>query len=888
MQHPPRIIICGAPASGKGTQCEFIKEHFKVVHLSTGDILRAAVDAGNDLGIEAKKYMDKGELVPDSLMINLILARLKENDCETNGWLLDGFPRTGAQADALLAAGVHCDILIQMQVDDSLLVERVVGRRSDPVTGKIYHMKFSPPESDDVRARLVHRSDDTEENILVRLNAYHRNLAAILDKYTDRTHQVVVKANTFTPSMFWNGIKSQIIRSRKYLVVFVLGGPGSGKGTVCKSIERDFGYKHLSAGDLLREEIQRGGEQAESIHKATVAGAIVPAQVTINLLLNAMRASGQRKFLIHGFPRNQDNFNKWIEMTSETCIIEFALFLQCNEATMKERLLQRSKLSERDDDNEETIIHRFRTFYNDSMPVLDTCCRAGLVRTINAGVPPRVVAEQAAKLFLGAVLSPPATRTFGMIKPDAVAAGHVPAIHEMITAAGLTVVFSKLVYMNADIVTQFYAEHSVKSFFPSLRQFMSSGPSLIMVLEGDDAINAWRLLLGPTNSNEAATKKPNSIRGKFGTDGTRNACHGADSFVAAIREIEFWTSGPGSMFESVTAGNSITAVTDVKPKLVSTTAPGITASADDKKTAKDAKKVANAADALATNASLSLVVRLHPHGLPTEETFAMIKPGTSDNHYLEVMSVLLANGFFVLAETRTRLTPLHAENFYAEHRGKHFYNDLVEYMTSGPVVLLHLRRDGAVAALRRLIGPTNSINASAHAPFSVRGKFGIDGTRNAIHASDSVASAIREIGFFFQYGHNSTSGGRGKFEQSTKPLGGVTDPNDPRNLVPRHARKVHQLPTISRRDIAVMSKYAYEQVDPLMNILMKKLLLERPTNVSDYCLNELTNNNNLIRLQPLNKSASAPDTLGPYGDDGESIDATGALGDDDLSIVSQT
>jgi adenylate kinase len=80
MQHPPRIIICGAPASGKGTQCEFIKEHFKVVHLSTGDILRAAVDAGNDLGIEAKKYMDKGELVPDSLMINLILARLKEND----------------------------------------------------------------------------------------------------------------------------------------------------------------------------------------------------------------------------------------------------------------------------------------------------------------------------------------------------------------------------------------------------------------------------------------------------------------------------------------------------------------------------------------------------------------------------------------------------------------------------------------------------------------------------------------------------------------------------------------------------------------------------------------------------------------------------------------
>jgi UMP-CMP kinase family protein/adenylate kinase len=564
MQHPPRIIICGAPASGKGTQCEFIKEHFKVVHLSTGDILRTSVDAGSSLGLEAKKYMDKGELVPDALMINLILERLKEKDCEACGWLLDGFPRTGAQADALIAAGVHCDILIQLDVDNSLLVERVVGRRSDPVTNKIYHLKFSPPESDEIRGRLVHRSDDTEEKVLVRLDAYHRNLDTILDKYVDRTHRVTVRANTFNPSVFWPGIRNQITRSRKYLVVFVLGGPGSGKGTLCKAIENEFGYKHLSAGDLLRDEIQKGGSLADAIQKATVAGTIVPAQVTVTLLLDAMKNSGKRKFLIDGFPRNMDNFNKWVEMMSDSAITEFVLFLQCTEVTMKERLMRRSKYSGRADDNEETIIHRFRTFYNDSMPVLDVCCRVGLSRTVNANVPAKVVFEQAAKLFIGAALSPPVTRTFGMIKPDAVAAGHVPAILDMVHNEGLTVVMSKLVYMNADVVTQFYAEHSVKSFFPTLRQFMTSGPTLIMVLEGENAIPAWRQLLGPTNSSEAASRRPDSIRGKFGTDGTRNACHGSDAISSAIREIDFWVAGPGSVFETAAAGGGVTAVIDSK------------------------------------------------------------------------------------------------------------------------------------------------------------------------------------------------------------------------------------------------------------------------------------------------------------------------------------
>jgi len=182
---PPKLIIAGAPASGKGTQCELIKQHFGVVHLSTGDILRAAVSSGTqDIGKTAKAYMDAGKLVPDSVIIGVVKERLTAPDCVECGWLLDGFPRTLAQAMALEKAGIHADAFIFLNVPDSVLVERVVGRRADPLTGKIYHMKFNPPKEEIVLARLSQRSDDTEEKIKVRLEQFHSNVAAVKDCYT--------------------------------------------------------------------------------------------------------------------------------------------------------------------------------------------------------------------------------------------------------------------------------------------------------------------------------------------------------------------------------------------------------------------------------------------------------------------------------------------------------------------------------------------------------------------------------------------------------------------------------------------------------------------------------------------------------------------------------
>lgn len=180
----PRIIIAGAPAAGKGTQCDAISQTFGVVHLSTGDMLRAAVKEGSKLGCEAKSYMDGGQLVPDVLITNVVLERLNQPDCSQKGWLLDGFPRTRAQAEALTQAGYLPDCFVLLDVPETVLVERVTGRRTDPVTGKIYHLKSAPPPVE-IIDRLIQRSDDTAEVIVKRFREFQNNCDSVVSVYKE-------------------------------------------------------------------------------------------------------------------------------------------------------------------------------------------------------------------------------------------------------------------------------------------------------------------------------------------------------------------------------------------------------------------------------------------------------------------------------------------------------------------------------------------------------------------------------------------------------------------------------------------------------------------------------------------------------------------------------
>ncbi|KAG6584621.1 putative adenylate kinase [Phytophthora cinnamomi] len=178
---PPRLVILGPPAGGKGTQCELLVELLGVVHLSTGNILRQAIQDRTPLGLKAQQYMDHGELVPDDLIVDVVLGRLAESDCMTRGWLLDGFPRTARQAEALLKAqgGMAApDCVLELEVPDKEVIRRIAGRRVDPVTGKTYHVEFHPPPADVVN-RVVQRSDDTEEKIHTRLTQFHTHADAV-------------------------------------------------------------------------------------------------------------------------------------------------------------------------------------------------------------------------------------------------------------------------------------------------------------------------------------------------------------------------------------------------------------------------------------------------------------------------------------------------------------------------------------------------------------------------------------------------------------------------------------------------------------------------------------------------------------------------------------
>lgn len=206
-----KIMISGAPASGKGTQCELIVQEYGLTHISSGDILRAEAEAGTELGLQAKEYMSAGKLVPNELMIELIKGRLEQEDCIRNGWLLDGFPRTRQQAIALQNAGILPDAFILLQVPDQVLVERVSGRRVDPVTGAIYHLTSRPPETEEIRARLVQRADDTEEVVSERIKIYSRHTHSIVDCYEKML--TIVDGNR-PPNVVFEDIRKAVAISR--------------------------------------------------------------------------------------------------------------------------------------------------------------------------------------------------------------------------------------------------------------------------------------------------------------------------------------------------------------------------------------------------------------------------------------------------------------------------------------------------------------------------------------------------------------------------------------------------------------------------------------------------------------------------------------------------
>ena len=192
-----RLILLGAPGAGKGTQATFICQKYGIPQISTGDMLRAAVKAGTPLGQQAKAVMDSGALVSDDIIIGLVKERIAEPDC-AQGFLFDGFPRTIVQADALKAAGVKLDYVLEIDVPFDAIIERMSGRRSHPASGRTYHVKFNPPKvadtDDETGEALVQRDDDKEETVKKRLDVYSAQTRPLVDYYSNWAQQEPTQA----------------------------------------------------------------------------------------------------------------------------------------------------------------------------------------------------------------------------------------------------------------------------------------------------------------------------------------------------------------------------------------------------------------------------------------------------------------------------------------------------------------------------------------------------------------------------------------------------------------------------------------------------------------------------------------------------------------------
>lgn len=213
-----KVLLLGAPGAGKGTQAQFITSEFNIPQISTGDMLRAAIKASTPLGLEAKKIMDEGGLVRDDIIIGLVKERIAQTDC-ANGFLFDGFPRTLAQAEAMVASGVNLDAVVEIDVPDAAIVERMSGRRVHLPSGRTYHIKHNPPKvtgKDDITGEdLVQRDDDKEEVVKKRLSIYHEQTEVLVDFYSKLTGETAPRYIKVDGTQAVEAVKAHIFAALK-------------------------------------------------------------------------------------------------------------------------------------------------------------------------------------------------------------------------------------------------------------------------------------------------------------------------------------------------------------------------------------------------------------------------------------------------------------------------------------------------------------------------------------------------------------------------------------------------------------------------------------------------------------------------------------------------
>jgi len=292
---PLKVLVLGPTGSGKGTQCALLAKEFGAVHVSAGDILQAQIREGTEVGARAQPYIDGGELVPDDLVIDLVLARLRSDECVQRGWLLDGFPRTEIQARMLAGHGITPDIVVVLNLEDDLVIKRLADRRVDPDSGRTFHLELDPPP-EELAASLVTMPRDDETLVRKRLAAYHEHEEAVLEAFMKSSVIFHADAARSVPAVEQKiiheiyrvrGIRRRL-RLRHPPKLVISGPPAGGKGTQCEWLERAFDVVHLSTGDMLRASIQADAPLGREAKAFMEAGELVPDELIIAMILERL------------------------------------------------------------------------------------------------------------------------------------------------------------------------------------------------------------------------------------------------------------------------------------------------------------------------------------------------------------------------------------------------------------------------------------------------------------------------------------------------------------------------------------------------------------------------------------------------------------------------
>jgi adenylate kinase len=390
---PIVVFVLGGPGAGKGTQSERIVRDYGFTHFSVGDLLREEKKSGSETAKLIDEYIAEGKLVPAKIPVGLVKKAMEKAGWTDNYYLVDGFPRNLENLEAwesVFNGIVDVKFTLFYECSFETMEARILER------SKISGRSDDNPES--LKKRFVTYDNETrpvvefftQKGVIRKINAernvdeVYADTRAILD--TIKTELVKKTENTTTLS----GPQAQAQQipdqgQEKPNCIFVLGGPGAGKGTQCEKIISEFGLKHLSVGDLLREEKKSGSQLAKEIEEYMTQGKLVPSEVPVRLLKQAIDNAPQgTNFLIDGFPRNRENIEEWNKIVGNTVEVKRILFYDCSFETMETRILERAKISGRSDDNIESLKKRFETYQQESAPVVDEYQKTGIVTKIHA------------------------------------------------------------------------------------------------------------------------------------------------------------------------------------------------------------------------------------------------------------------------------------------------------------------------------------------------------------------------------------------------------------------------------------------------------------------------------------------------------------------------